>query len=483
MGQSLRSRRWLPWLLAIGAVLAVLATAVVVVAVVVVPQQTRDISHPYVEFSAPTAPPPAPPPATPSDENFSWPVFGYDNARSHDLPLRNRLYPPYHLDWKRGGRVLLEFPPVLYGRSMYVLKDDGGLVAMSRRTGQTLWARRFGALAASSPAVNDDTVFVTLLKRFRGARGGRIAAVAQATGRTRWSHKLAPTESSPLLVRGMVIFGTSNGTVYALNQRNGRVRWRFRASGAVKGGLAADGFGHLFFGDYSGHVYALHQRNGHLMWRVGTSGAGFGFSSGRFYSTPATAFGRVYIGNTDGFVYSFAASSGKLAWRTHTGGYVYGSPAIGLTPGPTVFIGSYDKHLYALNARSGRKRWVRKAPGRISGSAVVLGDMVWYSTLNHVTEAVKARNGSPIYHTYRGYFNPIVSDGERIYLVGSTGIRALEPAAVYTARRRQALIHQQLLIHRHYKQTHPATPKITLPTQPLAPLVTPQPPQPLAPRR
>ena len=79
----------------------------------------------------------------------------------------------------------------------------------------------------------------------------------------------------------MVIFGTQNGTVYALNQSNGRVRWRFRASGAVKGGLAAHGFGHVFFGDYSGHMYALYQRNGHQLWRVGTSGSGFGFSSGR----------------------------------------------------------------------------------------------------------------------------------------------------------------------------------------------------------
>jgi outer membrane protein assembly factor BamB len=479
MGQSLRSRRWLPWLLAIGAVFVVLLTAVVVVAVVVVPQQTRDISHPYVEFSMPTAPPPAPLPATPSDESFSWPVFGYDNSRSHDLPLRHRLYPPYHLDWKRGGNVLLEFPPVLYKRSMYVLKDDGGLVAMSRRTGKTLWGRRFGSLAASSPAVNRDTVFITVMKRFNGAGGGRVVAVAQGTGRTRWSRKVPRTESSPLLIRGMVIFGTSNGTVYALNQHNGRVRWRFRAAGPVKGGLAADGRGHLFFGDYSGHVYALHQRNGHLMWRVGTSGAGFGFSSGRFYSTPATAYGRVYIGNTDGFVYSYAASTGKLAWRTHTGGYVYGSPAIGQTPGPTVFIGSYDRKLYALNARSGRKRWVRRVPGRISGSAVVLGDMVWFSTLNHMTEALKARNGRPIYRTHRGYFNPIVSDGERIYLVGSTGIRALEPDWAYRARRRSARIRQQLVIARQ----HPPAPKITLPTQPLAPLVTPQPPQPLSPGR
>jgi outer membrane protein assembly factor BamB len=287
----------------------------------------------------------------------------------------------------------------------------------------------------------------------------------------------------------MVIFGTQNGTVYALNQSNGRVRWRFRASGAVKGGLAADGFGHVFFGDYSGHMYALYQRNGHQLWRVGTNGSGFGFSSGRFYSTPATAFGRVYIGNTDGFVYSFAASSGRLAWRIHTGGYVYGSPAIGQVGPPTVYIGSYDKRFYALDARSGRKRWIRKAPGRISGSAVVLGDMVWYSTLNHETEALKARTGRLIYRTHRGYFNPVVSDGERIYLVGSTGIRALVPFHGYVAGQRRAAhfrhlravaraVQAQLARQRSLKQLK-AKPPISLRRQPLAPLVTKLPPVPL----
>ncbi len=490
MGQRLRSRRWLPWLLALG---AVVVAAVFVVAEILVPERTKDISHPFVEFSAPVTPPPVPKPATPADDSFSWPVFGYDNARSHALPLAHRLYPPYKLVWKRGGKVLLEFPPVLYGKLMFVLKDDGGLVAMSRRTGGTLWARRFGSLAASSPAVNKDTVFITILRRYPGAPGGRIVAVAQGTGRTRWSRKLSPSESSPLLIRGMVIFGTQNGTVYALNQSNGRVRWRFRASGAVKGGLAADGFGHVFFGDYSGHMYALYQRNGHQLWRVGTSGSGFGFSSGRFYSTPATAFGRVYIGNTDGFVYSFAASSGRLAWRIHTGGYVYGSPAIGQVGRPTVYIGSYDKRLYALDARSGRKRWIRKAPGRISGSAVVLGDMVWYSTLNHETEALKARTGRLIYRTHRGYFNPVVSDGERIYLVGSTGIRALVPFHGYVAGQRRAAHFRhlravararqaQLARQRRLKQLKQlkAKPPISLRRQPLAPLVTKLPPVPLS---
>ena len=105
----------------------------------------------------------------------------------------------------------------------------------------------------------------------------------------------------------MVIFGTQNGTVYALNQRNGRVRWRFRASGAVKGGLAADGFGHLFFGDYSATSTRCTNATATSCGGSAPAAPDSGSPSGRFYSTPATAFGRVYIGNTDGFVYSFAA--------------------------------------------------------------------------------------------------------------------------------------------------------------------------------
>jgi hypothetical protein len=63
--------------------------------------------------------------------------------------------------------------------------------------------------------------------------------------------------------------------------------------------------------------------------------------------------------------------------------------------------------------------------------------MVWYSTLNHITEAVKARTGMPIFRTHRGYFNPIVSDGQRIYLIGTTGIAALEPMRRYHPPKRE----------------------------------------------
>src|SRR5262249_48304959 len=156
------------------------------------------------------------------------------------------------------------------------------------------------------------------------------------------------------------------------------------------------------------HVYALRASDGHPLWKEGTSGARFGFGSGQFYATASVAFGRVFIGNTDGFVYSYAEHTGALAWRHRTGGYVYSSAAVADPHGkPPVYVGSYDRSLYALDARTGRPRWVHPAGGRISGGIMVIGDLVFYSTLEHRTVAVGVNNGNTVWSVAHGAFNPV----------------------------------------------------------------------------
>jgi hypothetical protein len=134
----------------------------------------------------------------------------------------------------------------------------------------------------------------------------------------------------------------------------------------------------------------------------------------------------------DGFVYSFAARNGRLAWRHKTGGFVYSSPAVASVEGvgPTVYIGSYDGRMYALDARSGRVRWTRDSGGKISGGPVVIGDLVFYSNLTRrSTAAVGAATGKLVWRTGRGAFNPAISDGRRIYLVGYSSLFMLSERA------------------------------------------------------
>jgi outer membrane protein assembly factor BamB len=425
-----------------------------------------DVSNPNVEFRPDTATPtPEQEPQAPGSKDpadgFIWAQYGYSKDRRRYLPTPAALRPPFKELWQYQGHVLLEFPPVMGGKRLYILNDHGVLLSLDKHTGKVRWRRKLGALAAASPAYDRGTVYVVLLQRgLHGgaAHSGRAVALDGKTGKIVWSRSLASrSESSPLVADGRVYFGSENGTVYALATANGNVRWRYRASGAVKGGVALDS-GKLYFGAYGGRMHAIRERDGALVWRSSTHGRRFGLGSGNFYATPAVAYGRVYLGNTDGKVYSFSATSGKLAWTHSTGGYVYASPAVAQVPGgrPTVYIGSYSGRFYALDARSGSVRWSRGGNGKISGGATVIGDIVYYADLGkRRTIGLGARTGRKVYEHARGSYNPVISDGETLFLTGYHALYALQPLSAAARAKRVATARKQARTRKARRQaTH-----------------------------
>jgi outer membrane protein assembly factor BamB len=427
---SLGSRRWLRYGLVAGAVLLVLAGGAVAFVLAHTPQ---NVSHPNVEFTAPTATTPsAPPPA--KVDTFSWPRYGFDAERTRTFTPANAPEPPLRIGWRFQDFALLEFPPVIYQNRLYMVDDNGAAKALDKHTGHKLWETKIGTLAAASPAlgIKQGLVYFAVLSAHGKRPGdGRFEALSMKTGQTVWSKVIpAGTESSPIAFGNAVYFGDQSGTVYSLNATTGQVNWRYHATSAVKGGPALSS-GILYFGDYGGRAYAVNAATGHQVWAVSTNGAHFGFGSGNFYSTPAVAFGRVYMGNTDGRVYSFASKTGQLAWATGTGAYVYASAAVEDTPGlgPTVYLGSYDGNFYAFNAQSGAIRWKHPAGGKISGSATIVGNVVYYSNLGTKTTAgLNVRTGQKVFSFPDGAFNPVVADDTgTIYLSGYTRLYQMLP--------------------------------------------------------
>jgi outer membrane protein assembly factor BamB len=386
-----------------------------------------NVSNPNVQFT-PTSSKPAD--AAPA---FEWARYGYDPARTRFFPSGNSLNPPFRVGWRFDDYALLEFPPVISGHTLYNVDDDGSAKAIDGRNGRKLWETKLGTLAAASPALDvaRGLVFVPILSINGHSPGhGLFAALSMKTGRIVWSSRIpAGTESSPLAWGDSVYFGDQAGDVYSLNASNGHVNWIYHAAGAVKGGPAL-AYGNLYFGDYAGRAYALNPATGRKVWAVTTDGTEFGFGSGNFYATPAVAFGRVYMGNTDGRVYSFSAKTGALAWATTTGAYVYASPAVADITGigPTVYEGSYDGHFYAFDARTGAIKWKYNAGGRISGSATILGNVVYFSTLgSRTTTGLDARSGRRVFFWHDGAFNPIVADSSTVYLTGSSMLYEMIP--------------------------------------------------------
>lgn len=426
----------------------VIALAVVLVAAAgaayfVLSNGPGNVSNPDVAFEEET-PSPAPT-ARPGkrkqrEKPFLWTTYGYtpDRKRAVDVP-KSVLKPPYRQRWFYNGKGVIEFPPVMSAKSLFILRYDGTVQCLYKDSGKVRWSKHVGSLAASSPMLDmkNERVYVTLLEH-SGGSGGRVVALNTRQGRIEWSRELpSRTESSPILSNGTLYFGSENGTVYALNAKTGSVRWTFKASGAVKAALALKD-GKLFFGDYAGRLYALRPATGKVVWQARTKGASFGFASGRFYGNAAVSNGRVFIGNVDGYVYSFSADSGELAWRTKTGGYVYGSPSVGAGPNgrPTVFIGSYDGYFYALDARSGAVKWRFRTGGAISGGSTVLSDTVWFGNIRtRRTYTLDTRSGKQVFGFRKGGYATLITDKKTLFLVGYGAMYALEPLSAERRRK------------------------------------------------
>ena len=178
--------------------------------------------------------------------------------------------PPYRPLWFFRARSLVEFPPaVAYGR-LYFANATGTLFAVDTSKVKARWTFRAARCTAASPAVDGHTVYMSFLNKppcnaTRSGLDGQVVALNADTGKVRWRVTIGPTESSPLVVDGVVYVGDWTGKVYALTASTGTTRWTFQTGDKVKGAISYAG-GRVFFGSYDHHVYAVNARTGKLFW-------------------------------------------------------------------------------------------------------------------------------------------------------------------------------------------------------------------------
>ncbi len=381
-----------------------------------------------IEFVT-TAPPPPPPPGP----GVAWPTYGHDSERQR-FANGITLAPPFKRAWMFRAQALVEFPPaVAYGR-LFFASNSGVMFAIGAKNGKRAWKYDSHRCVAASPAVDGDLVYETFMnvppcnRRPSASLTGELIAFNVGSGRVVWRKRIAPSESSPLVVAGSVVVGDWSGRIYAFRKRTGKLYWSTKLHGQVKGGVAVSGE-RIYVGDYSGHVYALALRSGKIIWQAKAQPR-FGHA-GNFYATPTAAYGRVYIGATDGKMYSFGAASGKLRWSQSTGGFVYSSAAVWRD---RVFAGSYSGRFFAFDAATGAILWQFKANGPISGSPTVVAGRVYFATLKGTTYALDAKTGGGVWTFPDGKYSPVVADGNRLYLVGYTRLYGLDEQREKIAR-------------------------------------------------
>jgi outer membrane protein assembly factor BamB len=359
------------------------------------------------------APAPAPAPAAP--QTTGWPTYGLDAARTRYMPTRT-VKPPYKVAWRYDARHLMEYSPIVVGDTLYGIDNNGEAFALNTSNGKQRWRRDVATLNASAPTYSEGRLYVSNLDP------GQVQALKASNGKVAWRKSLpGRTESSPLVVGDEVIAGCECGSVYAFNKRNGKQLWSTPVGGAVKASPAfSDGV--VYVGDYSGEMTAMRASNGQVKWQTSVGNS--------IYGTATVAFGHVYAGDLGGGFHAFDADTGSLSWSTSTGGYVYGAATVANTRDtpPTVYFGSYDGTVYALNARTGSQRWSESANGPVSGAGSVVGEIFYVGDLKTTqTFGFRASDGKEVFASRDGAYNPVISDGRKLYMTGYRVIYALKP--------------------------------------------------------
>jgi outer membrane protein assembly factor BamB len=359
---------------------------------------------------------------TPVSGLTDWPMYGLNSERTRylDAPA---VKPPYSIRWRFKGGHLLEYSPILVGGQLFGINNEGLAFSVKTRTGKARWKQQIADLNASAPTYSDGVIYISNLEP------GQVVALATQDGHQIWKHPLpGRTESSPLVVGNKVIVGCECNTVFALDRATGKSIWERHVNGNVKAAPAySDGV--VYVGDYSGELNAIRVKDGSIKWQAGSQGSSFG-RSGRFYATATVAFGRVYVGNVDGRMYSFDEQTGRLLWSHSTGNYVYAAAVAARTADTpaTVYFGSYDGTFYALDARTGSERWSVPDLGAISGAASLIGDTVYVADLRTTsTFGFDVRNGHKVFEYTDGAYNPVISNGQDLFLTGYKTLYELRP--------------------------------------------------------
>ncbi len=239
------------------------------------------------------------------------------------------------------------------GNELYVCTEAGTATVYdyNLRSGEVVWKKNIGGIAASPIAAHTAIVVGTL--------DGLLTALRPSDGETLWKYKCgAPIFSTPCADDSLVYCADTNGDVYALRAASGRLVWKRRAGGAIVGGLCV-ARGTVYAGSRDHRLYALDARTGVLRWMYDCGD--------RIVAS---------VSCTDSLVVA-CALNGAACVLTHDGALRWKFSARSAVNVPAVivrdmlFVVSLDTFVYALSLADGSVLWKHSIDARIKTAPIV----------------------------------------------------------------------------------------------------------------
>lgn len=259
------------------------------------------------------------------------------------------------------------------------------------------WTFSSDANVISTPAVSGDLVVF-------GNHQGRVDALSINNGKVRWSFRTAgsvfssPAVNHPLpaahnpsaTIRrtsppDRIVFGSTDGNVYCLNGKNGKLIWKFATGAAVLGSPLIDS-NVVYIGGSDHHIRAIDLNSGRQLWA-------FDGLKGPVVSKPLLYEDKLILGAWDTYLYALDKKTGSLIWKWTNGSAVRNLSPASCTPvahNGVVYIVAPDRYLTAIDANSGSTLWrTNQSTVRESIGLSANGELIFAKTMNDTVVAFR----------------------------------------------------------------------------------------------
>ncbi len=215
-------------------------------------------------------------------------LFGSQDAMLYCLDASSG-----QLVWKYESADQIRCSPTIAEDRTFVAGCDGRLHIIDLNTGKQVADVELEGPTGCTPAVLGPVAYV-------GTEGRTFLAIDWKRAKILWQYEnpkhSAPIRSSAAVTPELVIFGSRDKQVYALETATGRPRWTFTTRGQVDSSPVLVG-SRVFIGSSDGRLYALDLTSGRKVWQFEAGGA--------LIASPAVAAGRLVIGSGEGDLYCF----------------------------------------------------------------------------------------------------------------------------------------------------------------------------------
>ncbi len=294
--------------------------------------------------------------------------------------------------------------PVTRDGRIFVQDSLGQVVALNS-AGGVLWRRTLSQRlddptdsGGGGLAVDKDMLLAT-------TGTGRVVALDQTNGDVLWDQDLKSYGgSAPTLFSDVAYLSARDGSAWAIEKDNGRIRWQLAGPGVIAGfsggpGPAVTSKWALFpFG--SGEILSTYRQGGLRNWTASVSGGRDGRAANTIRDIsgdPVIVGSKVYVGTTSGPIVSLDLADGERLWTAREGV----ADNLWVT-GNSVFFVNDENKLMRLQAAN--------------------GEVVWSQQLPHFTKEKTKRREAIFAH-----FGPVLAGG-RLIIASSDGlVRFFDP--------------------------------------------------------